>query len=1805
MALVRINSALNHWAIFNQSGTATQFWSRITSGGNNSNDVLRLEQTPFAQASWAAPIDMGGNTGIGLARDNDRLILAKNSEFRLALSGVEYVNAAPGFTVDLAQVGVGGFTTDGSVRKLSANVGNHTVIYENAARDSTVFLGNGYDRVSLATNPDVVAQGQDSYWMTRRLPDNSMISYSLFSGNTVQLAGGGLGMNALPSRGNYGEIEIMDFRDRNNGLRQFRPGNDTIADAGARLGFDNIDLSDFAQDNYIDSFLHASFGSINFTSKNVFTGAAVIQDWFDDEAIAQEGAPNQQSAALRWQTTSVSDADHNHDLVVAQQTDAIDGHLRVYVRNETTGAYNRFNEVFLGTSADEIVTRTGASTSDNGLTNPTQNVALYGFGGNDILTAGAGSDYLFGGTSTFTTIPNILMGNVVTGGDGADFFGVGNISVGQDGDNLMTTDFTGRLSGTAPVSTDPSGILSRLNLDGLVVVRTADTADLATRVATDRIQDWTAGVDSLRVLGNGTAIIEGLGTANGLGGVYGVDMIGADAERIDLSGGLVRNEGKIVVRGFGGNDTLIGSSGDDWLYGNGDNNLYLLAAGGNDRVYIDVFANATSRHIVNGFATSFADASNTDLIMLNKRVVDAFFAAGAGRTTLTQDSVGNYIKSTPYDPGLDYLHENFYNPPIATNSANHTSTDGVKLFEGSPTGADGTTSLIGIGMVAAGRLLLAVPIVGPALGAALIGAGLVLELTDTQEHVNARYDGPADGYLNVITQIPLSGGDGSLLRPSTSVDTDDRPSFLSFFEDADAGDGYIPVVEFTQRAGQGVYGFFALHSTTETFVYLVASRDNLVEEAETFLVAQINGLLSAADFGIYDGENDVYNFGTIPAVVLKDPVISTVFEQGNPANNADDNRITNLVNPIQINGTVAAGVSATATFRLYEGSTKIFDGPAGATGFSATLSFDGTIFNFVDNRSLGTIVRNVTNDPNGNDTHVLADDRVIYTVELVDPETGIPTRDSTNPITVTGGNVTIDGGAGEDILLLIETSDFVNNASDLKIVGFETIVLAGSADPVTLLPTAISVDLRQQTEGFRIASGGTGDTIVGGRGDDTITSGGGADLINGFDGNDTVVYTNSYQQDADGNFVLDGGGNRILVTAAGSQLAEDATVDGGQGFDTIQIDGETQIVTLGDALFGRVTRFEALALTGTGAQSVTLGTNTNAAFVDGITITTVAAATSLNLEGAASIRAINATGTNNDDTLVGGAGADTLIGGGGNDNITGGAGADQLFGGDGDDNFFVNAGNEVVPGESYDGGNGFDTVFVLADADFTGVTTFTSIERIVLADDVDVVFDAAALSGDTIAIDGTGNTANLETVIVNGTNSGEVINLAGITPNASTVVGITINGFGGDDTIIGTAGNDTIIGGDGNDEIWGGLGNDSIDGGLGDDIFVVSGSHQTAGDTIIGGGGVDEIHMFVDPVALAPIVAEFDFDNISDVLLIRPTGDTTQNRTVTFSTITENIVQTVVLNANNLTTGALLVTNNAASSTTTFNITGGDANDQLIGSDGDDTLSGGDGDDTIFGGAGNDIITPGAGFDIVNAGAGSNIVNDAGDGRDIITHDTNGATVVINVTGTSTVDVTASQTGATVNSAANVNTVARGGNSSAGITFNGNTGNDSFIGGAGNDTLSGGGGNDTLNGGAGQDRLTGGDGADVFRFAFGQSDFNNPDVITDFGTGDTIDVGDPLVKFSIDVDPGAGDGNEIQNGIVIRGVSNLNDFLNIASQSGTTRGTAIWSDGTDAWMFVSDGVSGFSSNDLLIQLLGFTSVSDFTITGGDISSIIG
>jgi Ca2+-binding RTX toxin-like protein len=163
---------------------------------------------------------------------------------------------------------------------------------------------------------------------------------------------------------------------------------------------------------------------------------------------------------------------------------------------------------------------------------------------------------------------------------------------------------------------------------------------------------------------------------------------------------------------------------------------------------------------------------------------------------------------------------------------------------------------------------------------------------------------------------------------------------------------------------------------------------------------------------------------------------------------------------------------------------------------------------------------------------------------------------------------------------------------------------------------------------------------------------------------------------------------------------------------------------------------------------------------------------------------------------------------------------------------------------------------------------------------------------------------------------------------------------------------------------------------VGDDSIVFTASNFTALDSIDGGTGTDTI-----TVAAGAGLATVDFDRVSNLLAIIGTADAGVTN-VTFDAITETTAQTVSLTSNGNAGGEnLVVLNNAASATTTFNITGATGADNLVGSNGADTLSGAAGADTINGGAGADIISAGAG--------GTNDVI-GGDGADRMTLGTAG-----------------------------------------------------------------------------------------------------------------------------------------------------------------------------------------------------------------------
>jgi Ca2+-binding RTX toxin-like protein len=286
----------------------------------------------------------------------------------------------------------------------------------------------------------------------------------------------------------------------------------------------------------------------------------------------------------------------------------------------------------------------------------------------------------------------------------------------------------------------------------------------------------------------------------------------------------------------------------------------------------------------------------------------------------------------------------------------------------------------------------------------------------------------------------------------------------------------------------------------------------------------------------------------------------------------------------------------------------------------------------------------------------------------------------------------------------------------------------------------------------------------------------------------------------------------------------------------------------------------------------------------------------------------------------------------------------------------------------------------------------------------------------------------------------------------------------------------------------------------------------------------------------------------------------------------------------------------------------------LMGGDGADTLVGGSGIDTLVGGAGNDIY----------------IVEDA---TDTIKEATNGGVDTIR-TSLGSLGQMADQieilvyTGLDALSVFGNDSNNRINGGIASDLMTGALGNDSLFGMAGADTLQGGAGNDSLDGGPGQDRVSGGPGADrlkggsdsdTFNFEFGDSSSQSFDVIGDLakgevGVGDRIDM---VVALAIggtspaatanqaSIDPTTGVAT-FANGSASNLAGAIANIVASLTASGDQPGAFALFKVRNAgsfYLYVSDGLTGHSANDLLVQLSGISTVTSINLESGDLTIV--
>ncbi len=405
--------------------------------------------------------------------------------------------------------------------------------------------------------------------------------------------------------------------------------------------------------------------------------------------------------------------------------------------------------------------------------------------------------------------------------------------------------------------------------------------------------------------------------------------------------------------------------------------------------------------------------------------------------------------------------------------------------------------------------------------------------------------------------------------------------------------------------------------------------------------------------------------------------------------------------------------------------------------------------NALDNVLIGNSFNNTLNGGAGADTLIgsAGDDTYIYDpldtiIEAVGG--GVDTVQSSVTVAVLAANIeklTLTGsaaidGAGNELDNTLTGNSAANVlagglGNDVYVIGAGDTVIEHGGEGIDTVQTAISQTLASHVENLTL----TGSSAVHGTGNEL----------------DNVLVGNSAS-----NTLTGLAGNDLLDGKAGPD-----TLIGGAGDDIYVVDNVGDLVI--ELAEEGVDRVQA-------SISYTLG-----AYVENLT-----------LIGSA---ALNGTGNDLANVIIGNSGANILSGGAGDDYLDGGAGSDTMIGGPGDDTYVVNVSTDVV-----------------TEAAGEGVDTVRSSVTLTLGANV----ESLTLTG-TSNRNGTGNSLNNVLVGNTGVN--------------------VLTGNAGNDVLDGGAGNDTLIGGPGADDYLFGRG-------WGVDTIQENDSTANVTDRVLFGAGI-------------------------------------------------------------------------------------------------------------------------------------------------------------------------------------------------------------------------------------------------------------------------------------------------------------------------------------------------------------------------------
>ena len=489
-----------------------------------------------------------------------------------------------------------------------------------------------------------------------------------------------------------------------------------------------------------------------------------------------------------------------------------------------------------------------------------------------------------------------------------------------------------------------------------------------------------------------------------------------------------------------------------------------------------------------------------------------------------------------------------------------------------------------------------------------------------------------------------------------------------------------------------------------------------------------------------------------------------------------------------------------------------------------------------------------------------------------------------------------------------------------------------------------------------------------------------------------------------------------------------------------------------------------------------------------------------------------------DDEIHGGYGNDTLYGNEGNDvlhgdmdddTLIGGRGNDQLYGESGDDMYIFgrNWGNDTIIENYYDRNNIIkftdnitkkDLVFNRNDRDLI-ISDKAGVNSICVKDVFYLSYDYTQLNSKISKIVFADGSEILEKDFIDPL-------LINPTDNDDKLVGAfdanyTIDGKGGNDTIVTNKGDDTLIGGKGNDKLIGGEGDDTYvyNKGDGNDIIRDLNGNNTICFKDIGRDGI-----------------EFLKNNNDLIIKIKES-----NETITIKDVLHSYQRDYVNFAFKFMDESIMSIQDVQ-----FSLAGDDENNVLMGYATSDTIYGKKGNDTIYGGAGNDtyIYYKGDGNDTIYDFQGNNTIEfkDLNKDEIIFTEDQGGLLVKIRDTNEQITIMNFFNSESSSMSFKFADGTTLDENGAKATTFIGDNNNNTIHGLDSDDILKGNGGNDTIYGGKGDDDIEGGTGNDILvgntgvdTYVFGRGD--GKDVIyaldADYGRFNIDDKGNYNISY--------------------------------------------------------------------------------------------